>query len=114
ASGRLASYLAAGLAGLVAGETHSTRVVSVTFRQVSAQAGPRLKEALGGLDAVQRIMQNRFGQGVLKLDLISRMPRAELEKKLAGLTLPGASLVREADTESGGLQYRLEAEKRPY
>lgn len=109
ASGRLAGYLAAGLGGLVAGEPHTTRVVRVTFHDTSDKAARQLKEALGQLDSVQRVMQGRFGQGTLKLDLILRGSRRELDSGLASLKVPGLRLVREPDSEAGGPQFRVEA-----
>jgi hypothetical protein len=92
ASVRLGGYLAENLPGLLAGESHSRNILSLTFSGVDADSGSRIKEALARLDSVKRLEQERFGQGRLKLSLQFRGPKERFLAALRLLEVPGLKL----------------------
>jgi len=100
----LARRMASQLENLTQGEPHAL-LVPLAVSGVGTDEAVALREALSGMESVQRVIFRKFSKRALRLDVLLRGPRAAFEAKLAGLRPAGLMLQAQGQDATGSLAF---------
>ena len=107
AADKLASHLKFHFGELLQGRSHSRKIVSFSFINISAESLARLKRALGSLDSVQRMFSRRFTNGIYKVDLVPRRDENDLAGEVENMDIAGMRLEAGGKDAAGAIVYTL-------
>jgi hypothetical protein len=113
ASRRLARYLRFHLENLSSGEPHAARLVAVSFNGVREEQAAALRDAMGRLESVQRVLFRKFTKRLLRVDVLLRASEADFELQMSALRPEGFSLRRDGQAAAGGLEFTVIADEKP-
>ena len=100
----LARRMASQLENLTQGEPHAL-LVPLAVEGVGTDEAVALREALSGMESVQRVIFRKFAKRALRLDVLLRGPRAAFEAQLAGLRPAGLMLQPQGQDATGSLAF---------
>jgi hypothetical protein len=107
---KLAEYMAFHMGTLAQGETHATALQPMSVKNVrNAEQATRLRDALGSLESVKRVIFRKWAEKRLRLDLMLRVAPKDLREQLTKMDLSPYRLVPASLSDESGLIFSLEA-----